>query len=111
VANVRLSLNRPGTAQWVLVELGLPPGFEVVPEDLQTLIAQSAGQQTRIKRYEVAGRALRLYMENLSGTVRFNFRLRARLVVRAQTGGATVYDYYNPTLRDTQAPGWVVVEP
>jgi len=111
VATVRLSLNRPGTAQWVLVELGLPPGFEVVTEDLQTLIAQSAGLQTQIKRYEVAGRALRLYMENLQGTVRFNFRLRARLVVRAQTGGATVYDYYNPTVRDTQAPGLVVVEP
>ncbi|UCC62944.1 MAG: hypothetical protein JSV36_19705, partial [Anaerolineae bacterium] len=111
VANVRLSLNQPGTAQWVLVDLGLPPGFEVLTEDLEALMAQSAGQKTQIKRYELAGRTLRLYLENLQATVRFNFRLRARLVVRAQTGGATVYDYYNPTARDVQPPTMVVVEP
>jgi len=109
VADVRLSLNQPGTAQWVLVELGLPPGFDIVTEDLEALVAQSAGLKTHIKRYEVAGRALRLYLENLSGSVRFNFRLRARLVVRAQTGAVTAYDYYNPTVRDVQPPTMVVV--
>ncbi len=111
VANVRLSLDQPGTAQWVLVELGLPPGFDVVTEDLEALIAQSAGQKTHIKRYEIAGRSLRLYLENLTAAVRFNFRLRARLAVRAQTGGATAYDYYNPTARDVQPPTMVMVAP
>lgn len=111
VANVHLSVNQPGTAQWVLVELGLPPGFEVVTDDLEALVAQSAGQKTQIKRYEVAGRSLRLYLENLQASVRFNFRLRARLAVRAQTGGATIYDYYNPTVRDVQPPTMVLVEP
>ncbi len=111
VADVRLSLNQPGAAQWALVELGLPPGFDVVTEDLEALVAQSAGLKTHIKRYEVAGRALRLYLEDLSGSVRFNFRLRTRLVVRAQTGAATAYDYYNPTVRDVQPPTLVVVGP
>jgi uncharacterized protein YfaS (alpha-2-macroglobulin family) len=111
VANVRLSLNQPGTAQWVLVEVGLPPGFEVVTEDLEALMAQSADQKTQIKRYELAGRALRLYLENLQSTVRFNYRLRARLVVRAQTGSAMAYDYYNPTVRDVQPPTLIEVMP
>jgi uncharacterized protein YfaS (alpha-2-macroglobulin family) len=111
VADVSLSLNQPGAAQWAIVEFGLPPGFEVVAEDLEALIAQSAGQKTQIKRYEVVGRSLRFYLENLSAPVHFNFRLRARLVVRAQTGGATVYDYYNPTVQDVQPPTMMVVEP
>jgi len=111
VADVRLRMNQPVPAQWVIVELGLPPGFEVVTEDLNALVAQSAGQATRIKRYEVVGRALRFYLENLSAPVHFNFRLRARLVLRAQTGAAVAYDYYNPTVRDVEAPLMVVVEP
>jgi hypothetical protein len=111
VAKVRLSLNQPGTAQWVLVELGLPPGFEVVPEDLKALMAQSASHKTQIKRYEVVGRSLRLYIENLESAIRFDFRLRARLVMRAQTGVAIAYDYYNPTVRDVEPPAMVVVEP
>jgi hypothetical protein len=111
VANVRLSLNQSGVAHWALVELGLPPGFEAVPEDLEALVAQSAGLSTQIKRYEVAGRSLRLYVENLRTPVLLSFRLRARMVVRAQTGRALVYDYYNPALQDQEPPVLVVVEP
>jgi uncharacterized protein YfaS (alpha-2-macroglobulin family) len=111
VADVRLALNEPGTAQWVLVELGLPPGFAPVAEDLEALIAQSASQETQLKRYEVAGQSLRLYLENLSAPVQFNFRLRAGLVIEAQTGPAVVYDYYNPALRGVQTPTRVKVEP
>jgi hypothetical protein len=89
----------------------MPPGFEVVTEDVEALIAQSALQPTRIKRFEIVGRSLRLYLENLQASARFSFRLRARLAVRAQTGGATVYDYYNPSVRGEQQPSVVVVEP
>ncbi len=109
-ARVEITLNEPVVAHWVIVDLGVPPGFEVVREDLDKLVSQTAGAPTRIKRYELTGRQIILYLENLSGSVAFDYRLRARFPLRAQTPAATVYDYYNPTLRGTQPPLLVVVD-
>ncbi|MBN1887007.1 MAG: hypothetical protein JW850_03420, partial [Thermoflexales bacterium] len=106
---VELSYNQPGAAQWVIVDLGVPPGFSVLAEDMESLIAQSAGLPTRIKRYELTGRSVILYLENVGGTVRFNYRMKARLVVRAQVPASNVYDYYNPATRDTQSPATIQV--
>ncbi|MFN3761741.1 MAG: MG2 domain-containing protein [Anaerolineae bacterium] len=101
---------REGRAQWVIVDLGVPPGFTVLTEDLDALIRRTAGAPTRVKRYEWTGRQVILYLENLSGTVELEYRLRARFPMRAWSPAATVYDYYNPTLRAVQPPVPVVVE-
>ncbi len=52
--------------------------------DLEGLIAQSANQPTRLKQYELRGRSPILYREDLGRTARFNYRMKARLAVRAQ---------------------------
>ncbi len=100
---------REGRAQWVIVDLGVPPGFAVLTEDLDALIRRTADAPTRVKRYEWTGRQVILYLENLSGTVEFEYRLRARFPMRAWTPAAVVYDYYNPTLRAVRPPTQVVV--
>ncbi len=106
-----VTFNQPGAAQWVIVDLGVPPGFNVLTQDLDELIAQSASLKTHIKRYEMAGRSVILYLENMTGTIRFNYRMKARLAVKAQAPASAVYDYYNPDVRSVQQPGQVVVNP
>lgn len=90
--------------QWAIVDLGVPPGFEVVGEDLDALIAQSAHQVTRIRRYELTGSQIILYMENLDYKISFEYRLRAKFPLRAQAPSASVYDYYNPEVSGQQSP-------
>jgi 5-hydroxyisourate hydrolase-like protein (transthyretin family) len=107
--HVELAYHQPGAAQWIIVDLGVPPGFSVLAEDLDALVEQSASLATRIKRYELTGRSVILYLENVGGTVRFNYRMKARLVVRAQVPASSVYDYYNPATRDTQTPATIQV--
>jgi uncharacterized protein YfaS (alpha-2-macroglobulin family) len=108
---VEVTNHQPGAAQWVIVDLGVPPGFNVLTEDLDELIKQSASLKTHIKRYEMAGRSVILYLENMTGTIRFNYRMKARLAVKALTPASTVYDYYNPEVRSVQQPAQVVVNP
>ncbi len=120
-ATLQLSQQRPADAgtQQAVVELGLPPGFEVVPSDLSGWIAQTADQPTRLRRYQIVGRRLTLYLESLPDpgqpdqarrTIRLSFRLQARLVTRAQTGPTLAYDPHNPTQRAVHPPTEIIVQ-
>ena len=111
VADVRIGLNQEGTARMVLVDLGLPPGFSLVREDLDELVRRSADMETRISRYEVTGRQVILYIENLrSGTaIHFTYRLRAKYPLRAKTAPFRAYDYYSPSVQAEQEPVEIVV--
>jgi hypothetical protein len=106
VADVQVRLNTPGTARMVILDLGIPPGFEVLTEDLNALISQSAGEETRIERYELTGRQIILYLNNLrsDAPLRLRYRLRAKFPLRAKTASYHVYDYYNPDITASQAP-------
>ena len=106
VAEVWVRLNTAGTARMVILDLGIPPGFEVLTEDLNALIAQSAEEETRIERYELTGRQIILYLDNLrsEAPLRLRYRLRAKFPLRAKTASYHVYDYYNPEIAASQAP-------
>jgi uncharacterized protein YfaS (alpha-2-macroglobulin family) len=84
---------KEGMVQMALIDLGVPPGFDVLVEDLRRLVERGI-----IARYELTGRQVILYVEDLSsGTpLRFSLRLRARFPLRAQTPPSSAYDYYNP---------------
>jgi uncharacterized protein YfaS (alpha-2-macroglobulin family) len=106
--DVRIRLNEPGLVKMALVDLGLPPGFTVLTEDLDRLVEQAV-----IARYELSGRQIIIYLEDLSSDtpVSFRYRLRARFPMRAQTPPSIAYDYYNPGQQTVQAPlGMVVFE-
>jgi uncharacterized protein YfaS (alpha-2-macroglobulin family) len=103
---VGVRLNREGVVKMALIDLGVPPGFTVLTEDLSRLVEQGL-----IARYELTGRQIIIYLENFASgqPLRFNYRLRARFPMRAQTPPSTAYDYYNPTEQTTQAPLEMVV--
>jgi uncharacterized protein YfaS (alpha-2-macroglobulin family) len=106
-AHVWLNLNAPGTAQMVLVDLGVPPGFTVLDEDLQALVAQGV-----INRFERTGRQIIVYLTDLASDrpVSFQYRLQARYPLRVQVPASQAYDYYSPDRRGEERPLQVVVE-
>jgi hypothetical protein len=106
-AHVWVRLLKEGTARMVLVDLGVPPGFTVLSEDLDRLV-----EQELIARYELAGRQVIVYLENLSSDweLKFSYRLRARYPLKAKTPRSTAYDYYTPDTQDVQPPEQLVVK-
>jgi hypothetical protein len=91
--DVEARLNESGMVRMALIDLGVPPGFDVLTEDLGRLVEQGV-----ISRYELTGRQVIVYVEDLSSEapLRFSVRLRARFPLRAQTPPSSAYDYYNP---------------
>jgi uncharacterized protein YfaS (alpha-2-macroglobulin family) len=113
---VEVSLNQPGIAEWALIDLGIPPGFDVVTEDLNALVAQystapEGSTQATIKRYELTGRQILIYIGNLQNgqPMQFTYRLRAKFPIIAQTPASTVYDYYNPDIAGVKEPEMIIV--
>jgi hypothetical protein len=104
--NVGVRLNQEGTVKMALVDLGVPPGFTVLTEDLSRLV-----EQKTIARYELTGRQIIVYLENFSSEqpLNFSYRLRARFPMRAQTPPSRAYDYYNPGGETVRAPLEVTV--
>ena len=104
--NVRVNLNHEGTARMTLIDLGVPPGFTVMAEDLDKLV-----ENETIARYELTGRQIIVYLEDFASNkpVAFSYRLRARFPMRAQTPPSSAYDYYNPAAETVKAPLGIVV--
>jgi uncharacterized protein YfaS (alpha-2-macroglobulin family) len=104
--DVSVRLNQPGVVKMPLLDLGVPPGFTVLSEDLSRLVEQGV-----ISRYELTGRQIIIYLENLSSErpVHFSYRLQARFPMRAQTPPTTAYDYYNPAGQTIKEPFMITV--
>jgi hypothetical protein len=104
--DVGVKLNTPGVVKMALIDLGVPPGFTVLTEDLSRLVEQDV-----IARYELTGRQIIIYLEDFSSEtpLRFSYRLRARFPMRAQTPPSSAYDYYNPADLTVRAPLEVTV--
>jgi uncharacterized protein YfaS (alpha-2-macroglobulin family) len=116
--NVSVTMNDEGTAEWALIDLGIPPGFSVMTEDLNALIARYDDVPEdyafpTIERYELTGRQILVYIANLSNQqpLSFDYRLKAEFPLVAQTPASSVYDYYNPDVNGEQAPLAMVVNP
>ncbi len=71
--------------------------FQDLPEDYP---------DAQVKRFELTGRQIILYVRNLSGAqpLTFSYRLRANFPLVAQTPASTAYDYYNPSTAADAAP-------
>ena len=98
---VTLRYNRPGSANMTIVDLGVPPGFEVLPGAFEKLRTEGV-----IERYAPTGRQVILYFRSIPGgkDVVFSYQLRAKFPVKAKTPRSTVYQYYEPDVRDEAPP-------
>ena len=105
--DVTLRYNRLGTAAMTLVDLGIPPGF-----DVQTGGFEALKQQGTIKRYAVHARQVTLYFQEIEGQrdLVFSYQLKARYPLRAKTPVTVAYQYYEPEVRAEADPVLLTVE-
>ncbi|HVG21809.1 MAG TPA: MG2 domain-containing protein [Blastocatellia bacterium] len=106
-ASVRVQNNTAAKAKMIMVDLGIPPGFEPSGEDFAALIdATREKSGGRLEKFTITAKQIILYFDGLNGRqrVEFSFKLRAKFPVRAQTFSSRVYEYYNPTVEDKAKP-------
>lgn len=106
-AKVRVINNTPATAKMIMVDLGIPPGFEPSGEDFAALVDESRNKTGgRLEKYTITAKQVILYFDGLNARQRldFSFKLRAKFPVRAQTFSSRVYEYYNPTVENKTKP-------
>jgi len=105
---VTLKYHRPERAPMTLVDLGIPPGFDVELESFQRLVSSGL-----IRRFEPKGRQVTLYFDSIPGdgvpTV-FEYSLRAKFPVKAQAPASVAYQYYEPEIRDESKPVLLTVQ-
>jgi len=116
--DVVVTMNETGRAEWALIDLGIPPGFAVVTEDLNALLSRYEDvpedyEFPTIERYELTGRQILIYISNLSHehSLTFSYRMQAKYPITAQAPASNAYDYYNPDIRGDAAPILIVVNP
>lgn len=123
--DVTAKLNLEGTAKMVVLDLGIPPGFEVQAEDLSARVQQDlqlvlSGVEGKgeeypgptVKRFDLTGRQIIVYLQDLSygEPISFHYGLRAKYPLRVKTPASTAYDYYNPDQVGVAQPEVVAVE-
>ena len=105
---VTLRYRRLGPAPMTLVDLGIPPGFEVEADSLMKLVKDGV-----IQRFAHNGRQVTLYFDRIpgkGGPVEFSYTLRAKFPVKAKAPASVAYQYYEPEIRDETLPVLITVE-
>ncbi len=104
-ATVRNNLAK--SANMVMVDLGIPPGFDLLSEDLQGYQEKSSGQKGgRLEKFSLTATQAILYFDSIGAgqTVTLRFRLRAKYPMRAKTFPSRVYEYYDPEVNSVARP-------
>jgi CD109 antigen len=98
----------PVKAGMVVLDVAVPTGFAPVTETLDALVAADP----KVKRYDVAGRKVILYIEDMAEgeSLSFSFDMRAQYPVRAKGAASQAYSYYTPEWRGETIGEDVTVE-
>uniref|UniRef100_A0A7C4TD91 Alpha-2-macroglobulin n=1 Tax=candidate division WOR-3 bacterium TaxID=2052148 RepID=A0A7C4TD91_UNCW3 len=89
--DVSIKLLKKGTGQMVMIDLGIPPGFEVQTPTLDDDVGKV------IQKYSLTPRQIIIYIESISSEkpIQFAYQLKAKYPVRAKVQSSRVYEYYN----------------
>ena len=113
-ATATVKNNLPKAANMVMVDIGIPPGFDLLSEDLQTYIEKSASpKRARLEKFSLTATQAILYFDSIapSDSVALHFRLRAKYPIRARTFQSRVYEYYDPEVSSIARPVQLEVRP
>ena len=106
-ATATIKNNLDKSANMVMVDLGIPPGFDLLSEDLQAYIEKSAGRKSgHLEKFTQTATQAILYFDSLApgSTVTLSFRLQAKYPIRAHTFRSRVYEYYDPDVSAVARP-------
>ncbi len=100
--NVNLAFNplpelNIAEAGMIVVDVSIPTGFEAVRDSIVALTQQ----MPNIKRFEIAGRKVIFYVENMKPgeKIAFSFQVKALYPVKAKGVTSTAYSYYKPDIK------------
>jgi len=97
--SVALAFNppEPMEAGMVVADVSVPTGFTAVTDT----IAAAVEKEPKLKRYEIAGRKVIFYIENMfaGDRIAFSFQVKAAYPVKAKGVSSEVYSYYKPDIR------------
>jgi uncharacterized protein YfaS (alpha-2-macroglobulin family) len=106
-AKVQVTNNTPAKAKMIMVDLGIPPGFEPSGEDFEAMVDATRNKAGgKLEKYTITAKQVILYFDGLNTRQRieFSYKLRAKFPVRSKTFVSRVYEYYNPTVEDKTKP-------
>lgn len=97
--SVKNTSAKPG--ETVIIDLGVPPGFDVLTEDFDNLV-----KEKMIDRYETTGRQIIVYLDKVEpGDVfTFSYGLRAKFPLKVTAPVSEVYEYYNSNTKGYSVP-------
>jgi A-macroglobulin receptor len=103
-ATATMRNNLPKTANMVMVDLGIPPGFDLLSEDLQEHQKTSSSLKSgRLEKFSQTATQAILYFNAFAAeqTVQVKFRLRAKYPIRTRTFQSRVYTPVSSLLHQT----------
>lgn len=104
--------NMEKRANMVMVDLGIPPGFNLLSEDLQDMVQKTANAKSgRLEKFSMTATQAILYFDSIAphDSFKIRFRLQAKYPIRAEGFASRVYEYYDPNVSaNTQAAQFVV---
>jgi CD109 antigen len=96
--SARLTFNppQPAEAGMVVLDISIPTGFAALPDSLE----EAVDGDVRIKRYEIAGRKVIFYIEDLhqGESISLQFKVKALYPVKAKAVSSRAYSYYSPEI-------------
>jgi hypothetical protein len=107
MASATVRNNLPKAANMVMVDLGSPPGFDLLSEDLQDYQEKSARHKSaHLSKFSQTATQALLYFDSFAPgeVVTLKYRLRAKYPIRARTFKSKVYEYYDPEIASVARP-------
>jgi CD109 antigen len=106
-AGVRFTPPEPVLAGMVVADIAVPTGFAPETSSIEALAKRTA----KLKRWDVAGRKVIFYIEEMQPdeSIGLTFQARALYPVRAQAVASQAYSYYRPEWRGEHLGTRVVV--
>ncbi|MBI1386896.1 MAG: hypothetical protein GC154_00425 [bacterium] len=105
--HVSATNNRPEQAQMVMIDVGVPPGFQVERPQLDEYVDKGT-----IAKYSATARQVLIYIESMKGgeTLKIDVPMKATLPVVAKAPASSVYEYYNPEVKSISPPQDMIVD-
>jgi uncharacterized protein YfaS (alpha-2-macroglobulin family) len=94
-------------ANMVMVDLGIPPGFDLLTEDFDDYRIKSRGRKSgRLEKFNLTATQATLYFNSMGAgeTLALRYRLRAKYPIRTRTFQSRIYEYYDPEVKSVARP-------
>ncbi|MFA4836048.1 MAG: alpha-2-macroglobulin family protein [Dehalococcoidia bacterium] len=106
--NPPIEMGMEMEAGMVVVDISVPTGFAPVTDTVAAVIENNK----KFKRFDVAGRKVIFYIENMIAgeKISFSFDVQAMYPVKAKGVASTVYSYYQPELKGETLSQAIVVK-